>query len=263
MDYQKVPYSELFTPSSNVSLEQLIAYPLVFFWAAWGRFLSMSHTSPVGCWPTCSWRKPQAGSGWLVSGPSLWSSSLTTSSWLDSGPYSDLTILECSNHCPWLISSRPWRLCFRIIDMLLRPVVAGLDFSLMVPLNCHKGSWCNPPFSWFLRPGSLCPWERSIPQIYVLAAMLDRGHSVLRLVFFSFLPPDIFSIQYSQRAPTLSHQTPGWLTKSWDLASDLRRASSCLFLSSGVLPGPRPWRPPLCKTCSLVGLSPWVVQHFT
>ena len=52
--------------------------------------------------------------------------------------------------------------------------------------------------------------------------MLDGGHSVYRLVCFSFF--------FSRHII----------------------ASRCFFLSSGVFQGLRPWRPPLCKTRTMV-----------
>ena len=94
--------------------------------------------------------------------------------------------------------------------------------------------------------------------------MLDGGHSVLRLVCFSFLPPDVFSIH--KKWPNTSNfvssdhrmvdQKRGSCFR-WPVAK-ARRASRCFFLSSGVFRGLRPWRSPLCKTHSMVDRDTFV-----
>ena len=74
----------------------------------------------MGCWPTLPWRKPQAGSGWSVSQPSLWSSSLATSSRFRS--FSDVDIIVLDPFFHYLDSM------FRIIVLLVLPVAAELEF---------------------------------------------------------------------------------------------------------------------------------------
>ena len=182
----------------------------------------------------------------------------------DSGRASDLAILEHWYCCPCIISPLRWRYAWDRCPVGTSSC-GQVGVSQQIPSHFHQGSWCNPPFSWFLGPwwGSQYHWTRSIPT----ALCFPPPCLTVGTVFFGLYASLFFLQKYLASIWQNSSNFVSWDHKMvdqklgsfvrWRLAK-ARRAFRCFFLRSGAFRDLCPCRPPLCKIRSMVDRDTFV-----